>query len=295
MKVIDLKKQIVKELSNVGIKSAEIDVQILLEKVSGKSREFLLANPEYKLKNQETEELKNLVERRKKHEPIAYITGHKEFYSLDFLVTKDVLIPRPETEILVEEGLKFLESRMKDRELGILDIGTGSGNIIISIAKTTKELYSRFDAIDSNRLYVASDISEKALKVAKKNAKKHGVEKTVKFVRSDLFDQITGKFDLITANLPYVPISSEKRKAKSGKQEIDFEPQDAIFAESNGAEIIKKFLNDAKNHINSDGIILAEVDPRNADEIRDATSKIYKSVEIISDFSGKKRLLKILT
>ena len=287
MKLIDIRKKIISELNAASIKSAEIDAQILLESVTGKSREFVLTHPEFKFSDKQIKDLKKLAARRKLHEPIAYITGQKEFFGLDFIITPDVLIPRPETEILVEEGLKFLESRIKNIEFRILDIGTGSGNIIISIAKSSKKF-----PIANFLHFFASDISEKALMVAKKNAKKHQVK--IKFRESDLFKNIDGKFDLNIANLPYVPM----RKAEGGgrrAEEIDFEPREAIFTKENGTEIIKIFLDQAQYHINKNGLILAEVDPRNAIEIKKYAIKLYKSVELKRDFSGIYRMILILT
>ncbi|MCX6810719.1 MAG: peptide chain release factor N(5)-glutamine methyltransferase [Candidatus Berkelbacteria bacterium] len=293
----EIKKQIIGDLKTAGISSAEIDAQILLEFVTKKSREFLLSHPEYELSAKEYKSILKLVDRRKSIYPIAYLTGHKEFFALDFLVTPDVLIPRPETEQLVEIALDFLKAR-SCKLAAILDVGTGSGNIIISIAKFITDNPVRFDPIGSKWIFSASDNSAKALTVAKKNAKKHNVKIT--FIKSDLFENIKGKFGLIVANLPYVPIEKCNRFSpiESNQlhfQEIDFEPQNAIFAGDNGAEIIKRFLLDAKKYINNNGLILAELDPRNADDILVFTTDLYSSAEIISDFSGQKRLLKVLT
>lgn len=273
-------KKIVGELKTTGIKSAEIDARVLLEFATKKSREFLLAHPEYQLSDRQINDLEKLVERRRLHEPIAYIVGHKEFFGLDFFITPSVLIPRPETEILVEESLKFLEARSKKYEVRILDIGTGSGNIIISISKACSS------QLKANN-YIGSDISNNALKVAKKNARKHYVK--INFIESDLFKKIKGKFDLIIANLPYVPVDG------SNDEEIKHEPQNAIFAADNGTAMIKKFLTDTKKHINNNGLILAEVDPRNANEIKKYALKYYKSAEIVHDLANKDRLVKILT
>jgi len=297
MNIASFYKKTVRTLKKSDIKSAEIDARILLELATGESREFLLAHPEFELSDKEYHTRLISVDRRKSVEPIAYITGKKEFFGLEFLVTPDVLIPRPETEMLVEQALKFIKSKVRKVEssLKILDVGTGSGNIIISIANHWGNLLS----ID-NKLpqftpeFVASDISGKALKVARKNAKKHGVEKLVKFVQSDLFDRIDGRFNIMVANLPYVP----KQKTDDGKrmtEEINFEPRNAIFANDNGTMIIKKFLSGAKNRINGDGLILVEVDPRNARELKNYAGKLYKSVVLKKDFSGIYRVLKILT
>jgi release factor glutamine methyltransferase len=263
------------DLKNTGIKSAEIDTLVLLEFVSGKSREFLLANPDYQLSETKIAKLSKLIKRRKLHEPIAYVTGHKEFFGLDFSITPDVLIPRPETEFIVENILQVLQTSNHQPQT-ILDVGTGSGNIIISIAKNCNQ---------KKLNYFASDISNKALKIAKKNAKKHQTK--INFIRSDLFDNITDNFDLIIANLPYVPIGG------SDNEEIKYEPQNAIFAEDNGTRIIKKFIADTKKQIAKNGMILLEIDPRNAIEISNFAKKYFVKVKVIKDLSSTNRFIKI--
>ncbi|PIU24200.1 peptide chain release factor N(5)-glutamine methyltransferase [Candidatus Berkelbacteria bacterium CG08_land_8_20_14_0_20_39_8] len=294
--------KIVSKLKKAGIKSAETDAKVLLEFVTGKSREFLLANPKFGLSDNEIKKLGNLVARRKKHEPIAYITGHKEFFGLDFCVDRNVLIPRPETETLVELAIDFIKSKQKKyhtefasnskstemakqprhNKLKILDIGTGSGNIIISIAKKY-----RFEPIGTNRYFFASDISKSALEVARINAKKHGVGKSIKFIQSDLLNNISGKFDLIVANLPYVPIGG------SDNNEIKFEPHKAIFADNNGEKLIEKLLANIKKHLNNSGEILLEVDSRNTKNLTTYATKFFSSTEIIKDYSSKDRFIKI--
>lgn len=275
-------KKTVSELEAAGIESAEIDARVLLEFSTKKSREFLLAHQEYQLSDRQINDLEKLVERRRLHEPIAYIVGHKEFFGLDFIVTPNVLIPRPETELLVEQAIEFIKSKVRKVKspLKILDLGTGSGNIIISISKACSS------QLTSNS-YTASDISTKTLKIAKKNAERHHVK--VKFIKSDLFENINGKFDLIVANLPYVPVGGSK------DEEIKYEPQKAIFAVDNGAAIIKKFLYDAKKHMNNDGLILAEVDPRNANEINKYATRLYKSADMVHDLANNERLIRLLT
>jgi len=251
-------KNILQQLKKSHIDSAEIDALILLEFVTKKSREFLLANPEFELSEKQIIKLNNLVGRRKSHEPIAYITGHKEFFGLDFFVSPDVLIPRPETEQLVEATLEFIVAR---KEVNILDVGTGCGNIIISLAK------------NANADYSASDISKEVLDVARKNAEKHQVK--INFIQSNLFENIHKNFDVIIANLPYVPADNSVGKG------IKYEPQTAIFAEDNGTAIIKEFLNDAQKYIKKDGLILVELDPRNANFLKDFAQKIFIDSELI--------------
>jgi release factor glutamine methyltransferase len=276
--VFELQKSLVLKLKKNKIRSAEIDTQIILEFVAKKSREFLLANPDYRVSNREVEKIKKITELRCKHLPISYIVGKKEFFSLDFAVSPDVLIPRPETEQLVEEALNFLKSKNRKPKT-ILDVGTGSGNIIISIAKNINYQSSKNN-------FFASDVSQKALGVARKNSKKYQTK--INFIQSDLFENIKGKFDLITANLPYVPRNG------SDDKEIKYEPQNAIFSDKNGTATIIKFLEESKNYISSDGMILIEADPRNIESIKKYALKNYKTVNALTDLSGKFRVLSIL-
>jgi release factor glutamine methyltransferase len=275
----DFYKKTVKELKENRISSAEIDAQIIFEFVTKKTREFLLANSDYKLNEGEIEKIKKVAKLRSKNYPISYIVGKKEFFSLDFIISTYVLIPRPETELIVEKALKFIEAN-KNRELSILDIGTGSGNIIISIAKNTKPINQKI-------IFFASDISDKALRVAKQNNKKHQTK--ISFIKSDLFSNIRGKFDLIIANLPYVP------EGRSGNDEIRFEPKEAIFSGKDGTTTILRFLKQAKKHLAKNGEILIEADPRNIKKIQEYALKTYSNAKTFTDLSNKLRLLSILS
>lgn len=275
----DFYKKTVKELKENRISSAEIDAQIIFEFATKKSREFLLLNPDYELKKSETVKIKKNVKLRCTHYPISYITGEKEFFGLDFDVSPDTLIPRPETELIVEKALEFIEAN-KNRELSILDVGTGSGNIIISIAKNTK-------SIEQKIIFFASDISDKALRVAKKNNKKHQTK--ISFIKSDLFSNIRGKFDLVIANLPYVP------EGESGNDEIRFEPKEAIFSGRDGTTTILRFLKQAKKHLAKKGEILIEADPRNIKKIQEYALQTYSDTKTFIDLSNKLRLLSILS
>ncbi|TSC93987.1 MAG: [protein release factor]-glutamine N5-methyltransferase [Candidatus Berkelbacteria bacterium Athens1014_28] len=323
--ILSFLKQQIAILKDSDINSAEIDAEIILEFVTGKSREFLLAHPKYELSKDQKKVYGICVDRRKSHIPIAYITGHKEFFGLDFFVTPDVLIPRPETEMLVEEVIKFIKLKVyqvdgiksplknaqineelagnfparagkfpEQKQLKIIDIGTGSGNIIISIAKA---LNLNLPSLN----FYASDISEKALKIAKKNAKFHQVADKIKFYKSDLFanKNLPRKFDVIVANLPYVPENKSKiknQKSKLRSSDLLYEPQNAIFASDNGTKIIKKFLDQTQNRINKNGLILTEVDPRNAKKLQKFAKLIFRDskIELIKDYAGLDRIIKIL-
>lgn len=308
MKIDKILSSATDELLGAGIKSAEIDARVLLKFVLDQDDVWILSHNDALLSNSQYQKFRRLIRRRKKGEPVSYLTGHKEFYGYDFLVNKNVLIPRPETEMLVENSLKFLESNLKYyasniKPVRILDIGTGSGCIIISLAKKLLATNFRLPTILN-----ATDNSKKALTVAKKNAKLHQVDDQIKFYYSDLFSnkRLPKKFELIIANLPYVPkVKAEgrswKTEVRSQKLEvwsdtIKYEPREAIFANDNGTAIIKKFLNQAKDRIDSNGMIVLEVDPRNAKELIKYSKNIFTNgkVELIKDLAKLNRVIRIL-
>ena len=254
--------------------SSALDAEVLLVFVLKKDKTWLFSHLNIDLSAKLINKYKKLISRRKKGEPVAYITNHKEFFGLDFYVDESVLIPRPETELLVDEALKFRKKKMK-----ILDVGTGSGNIIISIMVNSKQL--------TDNRYYATDISSEALKIAQKNAKKHKVFSKIKFIHSDLFDNLYKiKFDLIVANLPYL----QKQDIKG---EITYEPKRALLGGEEGVAIIKRFLLGSKNYLAKNGKIIIEIDPRQAKTIKDMAKNIYpdKKVLLKQDLSKLDRMM----
>lgn len=253
-----------------------IESDLLLSFILKKPKEFLYLNPNKQLNKIQLLKLKGLVRRRLNGEPMAYILGYKDFYGLKLKVNKNVLIPRPETEWLVDQVLKLIhpghrsgiQFDFKSRprvvarggNIKVLDLGTGSGCIAISIKKNINDTD-----------ITASDISAKALTVAKANAKFH--KTNIKFIKSDLFSNITEKFDLIIANLPYVP-ASDYKKLRNG---LKYEPKSAITDGSNTAEIYKRFLKQVNGHLATKGIILLEIDPKTKKYLPPKT-KFYKDL-----------------
>ncbi len=209
------------QLAQAGIPSARLDCELLASFAISKPRTWLHANPEHKLSSQQTTKLQNLLNRRLGQEPLAYITNNKEFFGLDYYVDEDVLVPRPETEDLVELVLDKTDSTPKS----VLDLGCGSGVIGITL-KLKRPKWN----------VALSDISTSALKVAKKNAIKHGVSANLHFSAADMLP-LNQHFDIICANLPYVPKSFEKNK------DISFEPKDSLFSGTDGLNHYRKFLN----------------------------------------------------
>jgi len=285
MNLKDIFVRSVQKLTNAGTETPELDARILITSVLKVDQTFLLSHPEFKPGESQKRKILDLVNKRSKSVPIAYLIGHKEFFGYDFLVDRRVLIPRPESEFLVEKALERIsnlearilndEAKIPNTQFKILDLGTGSGCIIISLIKPLPISYPLLHT------FYATDISKPALTVAKKNANFYGLTKKIKFFHSNLFSnpRLPKKLDLIIANLPYVPKTRNKNNGLRTK-DIDFEPQDAIFADDNGSEVIKNFLIQVKDRINKNGLILIELDPRNAIEIKEAAENHFPSAQI---------------
>ena len=224
------------------ISNPSLDSELILSNILKINRDKLLLNLDKKIRNCEIIKFKNLIERRKKKEPIAYILGHKNFWKSNFKVNKDVLIPRPETEHIVEEALKILP---KNASCNILDIGTGSGCIIISVLLERKKSYG-----------VAVDISKKALNIARFNAKMQHIQNRIKFVNSNIDKFYTGKYDLIISNPPYIinyKISYLDEDVKL------YEPNVALNGGLDGYSEIKNVVKKSAELIKNKGKLIIEI------------------------------------
>jgi release factor glutamine methyltransferase len=253
------------------------DVLGIISFVCAITKEIILANMDREIENTTLSQIEKLLCERRKGKPLAYITEKKEFYSQEFFVDKNVLVPRPETEILVEEALNILAKR-KDIT-GILDMGTGSGAIGLTIAQRTL------------RHVVCVDVSEKALGVAGKNAQTMGVSDRTHLLCSNLFGGISAemRFDMILANLPYV--ADEERGALMADVR-DFEPEKALYGGKGGIEIYQEFLRFAHLYLKNEGYILCEVGGyRQAHAIKNILESAGFSVNIKNDYSGQERVV----
>lgn len=254
---------------------AKIEGDLLLAHVLKQPKEFLYIEANRQLTQAQISKLSSLVNKRKKGMPIAYLLGYKYFCNLKFKVTQDVLIPRPETEWLVNESLKLIKVGSK-----ILEVGTGSGCIAISIRKNTL----------SERTHIwASDISSKALKIAKYNAK--NLMAKVKFYQSDLLKNVPSQFDIIIANLPYVPATDYKKL----KNNLRYEPKSAITDGTNDFKIYKRFFSEVAKHLKPNATILLEIDP-NATSFLKTYCKKYlptRQIAFFKDLKGLVRYAKI--
>lgn len=266
-------------LSEKGIETAYLDAEVLLRYALGCSREELFIRYNDAIDEEKVKFYLEIIERRKKREPVAYIIGKKEFFSREFCVSHKVMIPRPETETVVEKAMEIIASNNLKR---IIDIGTGSGIIAITISLNFPEL----------EIY-ATDISEDALEVARRNAILHGVDSRIKFIRSDLFRQIDPemKFDLVVSNPPYIPTS----EISFLPEEIrNYEPKIAFDGGHDGLEIIRRIARDAHSYLEDGGFLILEIGDGQASSVLEILKGCnYIDSMIFKDLSGKQRCLVI--
>lgn len=257
---------------------ASIETRVLLCHVLDKSREWIVTHPEFELEESQIEQASRLVNRIIDGEPLPYLVGKQAFYGLDFVVTPDVLIPRPETELLIEECITWLEEHPNKRLLA--DIGTGSGAIAVTLA-------DRFEDLK----VTAIDVSEKAIEIAQLNAKLVKVDSQIDFVQNDLLSNYSGRFDLIAANLPYIP--SEKLKSLPVARH---EPILALDGGLDGLDLIKKFLQQSGEHLKPGGMIILEIEESQSDSAQKLVNTLLPGVKtsILNDLANHPRILKIM-
>ena len=231
-----------KYLINNSINSANIDSEILLSSVLKKSKNHLLLNSSIKIDEDKIDTFNKLVERRKKREPIAYILKQKDFWKSTFYVDRNVLIPRPDTEILIEE---ILYNYSKNQKLSVLDIGTGSGCIIISILKDRPNFKG-----------TAIDVCKNALNVAKYNAKMHQLENRIKFYKSSVDNFFKDKYDLVISNPPYINKFDLKYLERDV---IGFEPSLALDGGIDGFTVLKKVIKKSSRLLKIGGKLVLEI------------------------------------
>lgn len=270
-------KNAVEILRQGGISEPRREAISLLLFALNKDRAFLIAHPEYQLTKAEQKRFAGLLQRRAAHEPFQYITGRQEFFRLDFEVTPDVLIPRPETELIVEAALEILRQRVKPE---ICEVGIGSGCISVSI------LHELQKAVGT-----ATDISEKALQVAKRNADRHGVSKRLNLQLSDVFEVLEDKkFDLIVSNPPYVPV---EELASLQAEVREFEPLIALTDRKNGLSIIEKIIFEAPQYLKPDGFLLMEIGFNQMGKVKQMFDmKVWQTIEFFPDLQGIPRMVK---
>lgn len=262
-------------LSRAGIGDPQREASSLLELALGRNKVFLIAHPEYEPTTGEEERYNTMLERRAAREPFQYIAGKQEFYGLDFIVTPDVLIPRPETEMLVERAIGVLKSASPR----FFEIGVGSGCISVSILKNVPASTA-----------VAGDISDSALRVAAENARRHDVADRLDLVSSDVFSGIpSGEFDLLVTNPPYIPQSD---LAALQTEVLDHEPHSALTDGGDGLSIISQIISRAPKFLKPNGILLMEIGIEQAEAVRAMFDDgKWQEVSIEIDFQGIPRMV----
>ena len=262
-------------LKKNGIKSYKLDSELLMSQVFQKNRENIILNSNVKLSNKEIILYNNLIEQRKKKKPIAYIIGKKEFWKYEFDVTKNVLIPRPDTEIIIEQTLKLTKNKSG---LKILDIGVGSGCILLSILKERKNFYGS-----------GIDICKKTLEICKINVKKLNLADRIKLFKSDVDNFNYGKYDLIVSNPPYI----KKFDLKYLEKDVyGYEPILALDGGVDGLLGIKKVISNSSKFIKKNGILIIEIAFDQTDKVKKILKENgYFIKDVVKDLAKNNRCL----
>ena len=269
-------------LLGAGIENARLDAEVLLRQVLRMNKTELYLKIDELLQPAEERRFRELLRRRAQREPVAYITGQKEFWSLDFIVTSAVLIPRPETELLVEIALDCLKSRAVGTAPAIFDLGTGSGAIAVCLTK------ERLDAD-----IWAGDISLSALEVARANALRHGVSDRIHWLPGDLFATPDGGmpiFDLIVSNPPYIRTGELAMLAPEISQ---WEPLIALDGGADGMDVYRRIIREAHEHLAPGGQIIFEIGADSGKIVVDLIRRAacYGPVSVFQDYAGRDRVI----
>ncbi|MCH8940354.1 MAG: peptide chain release factor N(5)-glutamine methyltransferase [Chloroflexi bacterium] len=273
-------------LKQAGIEEAPLEGEVLVRHVAGIDRASLYSDPDRAFSDAEAQQLATLVARRCKREPLPYILGHWEFYGLDYIVTPAVLIPRPETETLVELALICaLSGGTKEREnesghpLKIADVGTGSGCVAISLAKRLPQA-----------TVIATDLSPDALAVARQNIERHDVANQVHLQEGDLLSGYDGKLDLIVSNPPYIPDG----EVPGLQPEVALhEPSAALGGGPDGLSIIRRLMDQAAELLSPNGALMIEFNPPQSSVLMSEAKRLWPNAgcRVVKDLAGLDRVL----
>lgn len=307
MTINEFKQSAYKKLPNSP--SPQLDVTVLMEHILGFSKTDLLLHNNDELSSEKESWLNNAIEKRNTGLPVAYITGHKEFYGYDFFVTSAVLIPKPDTEILVERAIEVIIEKMDARPntvLSVCDMCTGSGCIALAVLRTLIDEYK----IPSGRLpkFTLVDISPAALEIAQKNAAQlcGAHNSNIRFTRSNLFEQVPWSFDVILTNPPYIPHTMVDELLQDGRNEPRLALDGDVIAASDGIHtpgdstgkndglgIIRDLIPQAQNHLNPHGTILMETGEYNAQDTAFIAGKWGFKTNVIQDLEGQDRVVEM--
>jgi release factor glutamine methyltransferase len=268
-----------------GVSDDRRTASLVLGHALGVDRTYLLTHANDDLDQAQYQTFLLMIERRAAGEPLQYITGHQEFYGLDFKVTPDVLIPRPETEFLIEQAIKYAQSIHSTNELLIVDAGTGSGCIAITLALNIK-----------NARIIATDISNAALNVARENAGRLGAKDHIEFLEGDLLIPLAGRglensVDFLVSNPPYIA----RQDAPTLQREVkDWEPHMALFADNDGLRFYQRLLSEGLSYVRCDGFFICEIGYTQLDAIQQMIDpKLWRLEDVTNDLQGIPRTLTI--
>lgn len=266
-------------LTKAGVNSPRLEAEILLAKAIRGRRQDVYLEPDRVVNLQELCDQQSFVKRRMAREPISYIIGCREFWSLDFKVTSEVLVPRPETEVLLEQLVAIHNNRSGKGSVRILDIGTGSGNIAIVAAKEIPDC--RVTAID---------ISPAALEIAEENSRIHQVAEQIRFIHGDLFEKVAGPFDYILSNPPYIALRELEMLMPDVR---DYEPRTALNGGQDGLDYYKRIIPGAWDRLKDNGVLIMEIGMDQAMDVRYIIESFgkYEEPKVIRDYSGRDRVL----
>ena len=277
-----------------------VDCELIVAHVIGQSRVFVLSHPEQTLSPAQQKRIALLFARRKRGEPLAYLTGEKEFFGLSFLVTRAVLVPRPETEMLVQYAINASSDTAAIAQRAIIDVGTGSGNIIITVAKHIRSGSTR--TITTN--FYGCDISATALTIARKNAKRHGLKNRIRFLRGNALEPIlympsVGRCSdvVIVANLPYLDRQKKKYfQAHLDARALAHEPHDALWSGRDGLAhytlLFRQIMTFVKQFPRCRITCACEIDPSQRNTVRTVARTLLPNgkTRIIKDLSEQSRV-----
>jgi len=273
----------VRRLLGAGIDSARLDAELLLGCALGMSREELMIAATRKVSVAESDRYEDLLRRRLNREPLAYITGQQEFWSLGFLVSCDVLVPRPETEILVERALKHLATINNRGAPRILELGTGSGAIAVALASELPQAE-----------IVATEIAPAALEIARRNASRNGVSNAMRFLQGDLFtaldQELEKDFDLILSNPPYIP----RGEIAHLEAEVSrWEPRAALDGGVDGLDFYRRIIEEAPGYLRQGGAVAVEIGAAIGSLVLALfrNNPAYGDTRIHQDYSGRDRVV----
>jgi release factor glutamine methyltransferase len=277
--VHDILNESTKALEGADIPSARLDAEVLLSFCLGCDRLEFYKNLDMTISETQLAAFKNMIARRSQWEPVAYITSRKEFWTFVLEVNNSVLIPRPDTEVIVEEALNLCR-KIDSSEIKILDIGTGSGAIALALA-------SEITGVK----IVATDISPAAVNLAQKNAAAWGLKEKIDFRQGNLFEPVDGIFDIIVCNPPYIS-AREYEKLPAGVK--NYEPREALWAGKSGLEFYEKLIYQAAGFLQKNGWLLLEIGAKQEAGIRGIMEAacIYDSIEMRRDYAGLPRVIK---